>query len=54
MAGHNRTIDQNGQLLFQNAHILGVTGFLVVASWLDYDNRQTYSRGTCPTRLGAR
>jgi hypothetical protein len=46
-------IDQNGQLLFQNAHILEVIGFLMVASWIDHHNRQAYSRGARPSWLGA-
>jgi hypothetical protein len=41
-------IDQNGQLVFQNAHILGVMGFVVLASCLDQDSGQTYPRGARP------
>jgi hypothetical protein len=47
-------VDQNGQLMFHNAHILGVTGFAVIASCLDQDYRQTYPRGARPPWLGAK
>lgn len=54
MVGIMPQIDQNGQLVFQNAHILGVMGFIMIASCLDNHYRQTYSRSTCSPRLGAR
>lgn len=47
-------IDQNGQLVFQYAHILGVTGFAVLASCLDQDYRQTYPRGARSLGMGAK
>ena len=47
-------VGQNGQLMFHNAHILGVTGFAVIASCLDQDYWQTYPRGARPTWLGAK
>jgi hypothetical protein len=47
-------VDQNGQLMFHNAHILGVTGFAVIASCLDQDYRQTYPRSARPPWLGAK
>jgi len=46
--------DPNGQLMFQNAHMLGVMGFVVIASCLDQDYRQTYPRGARPAWLGAK
>jgi hypothetical protein len=46
-------VDQKGQLLIQIAHMLGVMGFVVVASCLDQDYRKTYPRGARPPWLGA-
>jgi hypothetical protein len=47
-------VDQNGQLLFHNVHMLGVMGFAVIASCLDQDYWETYPRGARPTWLGAK